>query len=103
MDASQFAAPRALAHVQRAFELREGFARFGEESFARSGQRDRTLRATKQLHAQHVLHFLDLHGKRGRRDAECVRGLCEMQPLGDSDEVTQMSELHGADWVLGRT
>src|SRR4051812_20692142 len=67
----------------------------GEQGGSRVRQGSLSLRAVKQPHPELILELTYLSRDRGLGDVQSLRRPAEMQLLGDGDEISEMTKLHG--------
>jgi hypothetical protein len=90
----ELAATGAAADTDGLVEPQQAGARLLEEQLAGRGQAHAALGPLQQPRLERSLDFLDLHGQRGRGDAQPLGGAREMQFFGHRHEIAEMSQLH---------
>ena len=89
---------RVVGHAADRFDrevcLAQQPTRVCEQHGSRVGEHHRARRAAKQTSSELSFQFADLIAHRRLRDVQTLGGPTEVQFLGDSDEITKVTEFH---------
>ena len=96
VDPARFAASHVADDAHCLVGLVEGGPYLFQKHGAGFGEFDAAFRAQEEARAQLLLDGLDLLAQGGLGDTEFFRGAREVQFFGRGDEITELSEIHGA-------
>jgi hypothetical protein len=86
---------RLLGQPARVLDPAEDVLHLAQEDAAGIREQDVVAAAVEQRHVHLGLELADLLTERRLRRAQPAGGTCEVQFLGDGDEVTEMPQFHG--------